>query len=239
MFRLLFLGNVLGRLRWNLVCTWEPISYSFCSSHGCGISARAHVHTVLLYLTNGSADCVQIWPVGFESLPKCFPQAMVSLHVRTCRPRFCISGTAWPIEFNFGVWVGGSWTRCLTQLMGGVSLHVRTCTPRFCISGTAWPIVFKFDMWVGGHKVRAFHRSWVGWGIFARAHVHPRVPIAYMVKIKNGYFLTALGGILCGNGKTSHTKFEANRFTFRGSASDLNLHFVYFYILCPSLGFLS
>ena len=31
----------------------------------------------------------------------------VSLHVRTCRPRFCISGTAWPIEFNFGVWVGG------------------------------------------------------------------------------------------------------------------------------------
>ena len=29
----------------------------------------------------------------------------VSLHVRTCRLRFCISGTAWPIEFNFGVWV--------------------------------------------------------------------------------------------------------------------------------------
>ena len=65
------------------------------------------------------------------------------------------------------------------------------------------------------------------------------VPIAYMGKIKNGYFLTALGGILRGNGKTSHTKFEANRFTFRGGASDLNLHFVYFYILCPSLGFLS
>ena len=31
----------------------------------------------------------------------------VSLHVRTCRPRFCISGTAWPIGFNFGVCVGG------------------------------------------------------------------------------------------------------------------------------------
>ena len=81
------------------------ISYSLCSSHGWGISARAHVHTALLYLTNGSADCIQIWCVGFESLPKCFPQVMgwVSLHVRTCRPRFCISGTAWPIEFNFGV----------------------------------------------------------------------------------------------------------------------------------------
>ena len=31
----------------------------------------------------------------------------VSLHVRTCRPRFCISGTAWSIGFNFGVCVGG------------------------------------------------------------------------------------------------------------------------------------
>ena len=31
----------------------------------------------------------------------------VSLHVRTCRPRFCISGTARPIGFNFGVSVGG------------------------------------------------------------------------------------------------------------------------------------
>ena len=30
----------------------------------------------------------------------------VSLHVCTCTPRFCISGTAWPIVFNFGVWVG-------------------------------------------------------------------------------------------------------------------------------------
>ena len=26
----------------------------------------------------------------------------------------------------------GSWTRCLTQVMGGASLHVRTCTP--CVS---------------------------------------------------------------------------------------------------------
>ena len=34
----------------------------------------------------------------------------VSLHVRTCRdtltPRFCISETAWPIVFKFGMWVG-------------------------------------------------------------------------------------------------------------------------------------
>ena len=31
----------------------------------------------------------------------------VSLHMRTCRPRFCISGTDRPIGFNFGVSVGG------------------------------------------------------------------------------------------------------------------------------------
>ena len=31
----------------------------------------------------------------------------VSLHVRTCTSRFCISGTARPIVFKFGMWVGG------------------------------------------------------------------------------------------------------------------------------------
>ena len=44
----------------------------------------------------------------------------------------------------------------------GVSLHVRTCTPRFYISGTTWSIVFKFGVWVRGHKLRAFHKSMVG-----------------------------------------------------------------------------
>ena len=108
MFRLPSLGNGCA----DCVEIWyalkRPISYSLCSNHGWGISARAHVHTAFLYLTNDSADCVQIWCVGFESLPKCFPQVMggVSLHVRTCRPRFCISGTARPIGLNFGVWVG-------------------------------------------------------------------------------------------------------------------------------------
>ena len=53
----------------------------------------------------------------------CFPQVMggISLHVRTCTPRFCISGMAWPIVFKFGVWVGGyqqgafhkSWVGCI------------------------------------------------------------------------------------------------------------------------------
>ena len=44
--------------------------------HGWGISARAHVHTALLYLRNGSTDGVQIWYVGWRSLSTCFPQVM-------------------------------------------------------------------------------------------------------------------------------------------------------------------
>ena len=105
MFRLLFLGNGWA----DCVEIWYALGNPLATAYAVvtdGVSLHvAHVHTALLYLTNGSADCIQIWCVGFESLPKCFPQVMgwVYLHVRTCRPRFCISGTAWPIGFNFGV----------------------------------------------------------------------------------------------------------------------------------------
>ena len=77
----------------------------------------------LLFLGNGSADFVEIWYALGHPLVTAYAIVTdgVSLHVRTCRPRFCISGTAWPIEFNFGVWVGGhelgachkSWVRYL------------------------------------------------------------------------------------------------------------------------------
>ena len=138
MFRLLYLGNgwadcVVDSVHYwvftcrrsiintntntntNLACTWEPISYSLCSSYGWGISARAHVqrypHTALLYLGNGLVDCVQIWYVGSGSLTKCLPQVMdgVHLHVRTCAPLFhkcspcCFSVTAEPIALKFGM----------------------------------------------------------------------------------------------------------------------------------------
>ena len=53
--------------------------------HGWGISARAHVHIALLYLRNGSTDCVQIWYVGWGSLSTCFPQVMGGVgHLCTC-----------------------------------------------------------------------------------------------------------------------------------------------------------
>ena len=33
-------------------------------------------------------------------------------------------------------------------------------------------------MWVGGHYVSVFHKSWVGWGISARAHEHSHLRIS-------------------------------------------------------------
>ena len=61
----------------------------------------------LLYLGNGWADCVEIWHALGDPLVTAYAVVTdgVSLHVRTCTPRFCISQTAWPIVFKFGVWV--------------------------------------------------------------------------------------------------------------------------------------
>ena len=67
----------------------------------------------LLYLGNGWADCVEIWHALGDPLVTAYAVVTggVSLYVRTCRdtltPRFCISETAWPIVFKFGMWVGG------------------------------------------------------------------------------------------------------------------------------------
>ena len=67
----------------------------------------------LLFLGNGWADCAEIlYALGG---PLVTAYAVVtgeaSLHVRTYRdtrtPRFCISETAWPIVFKFGMWAVG------------------------------------------------------------------------------------------------------------------------------------
>ena len=86
MFRLLFLGNgwadcveIWHALGDPLVTAYAVVTghvQRYGPRHGWGISARAHVHTALLYLRNGSTDCVQIWYVGWGSLSRCFPQAM-------------------------------------------------------------------------------------------------------------------------------------------------------------------
>ena len=130
----------MGRLRWNLACTWGPISYSLCNSHGWGISARAHVqrypHTALLYLGNGLADYVQIWYVGWGSLTDCLPQVMdgVHPHVRTCAPLFhkcppcCFSVMAGPIALKFGVHLEPISCRLCSSHGWGISAraHVHT-----------------------------------------------------------------------------------------------------------------
>ena len=75
----------LGRLSSILVCGLGVMNYVLNTNHGWGISARAHVHTALLYLRNGLTDCVQIWYVGWASLSTCFPQVRGGVgHLCTC-----------------------------------------------------------------------------------------------------------------------------------------------------------
>ena len=93
----------------------------------------------LLLLGNGWADYVEIWHAFGDPLVAAYAVVTsgVSLHVRTCTPRFYISGMARPIVFKFGVWDGGHYLhKCFPQVFGGVPLHVRTCTPYLCISRT-------------------------------------------------------------------------------------------------------
>ena len=56
----------------------------------------------LLFLGNGWVDCVEIWYAFGNPLATAYAVVTdgVSLHVRTCTPRFCISQTARPIVFN-------------------------------------------------------------------------------------------------------------------------------------------
>ena len=69
----------------------------------------------LLFLGNGWTDCAEIVYALGAPLVTAYVVVTdgVSLHVLTCRgtppphtPRFCISGTAWPIVFKFGMCVG-------------------------------------------------------------------------------------------------------------------------------------
>ena len=61
----------------------------------------------LLFLGNGWADCVEIWYALGNPLATAYAVVTdgVSLHVRTCTLRFCISQTARPIVLKFGGWV--------------------------------------------------------------------------------------------------------------------------------------
>ena len=98
--------------------------------HGWGISARAHVHIALLYLRNGSTDCVQICYVGWRPLSTCFPQVMggvghlctcaraplspyLRIRVANCAKTLCVARD--PIVTRF------------TRVEGGVTTFARAC----------------------------------------------------------------------------------------------------------------
>ena len=77
------------------------------------------------------------------------------LHVRTYTPRVCISGTARPIVFKFGVWVGVihyvlsksyEWDMSWSRISPRAHVHTASVSQerlgRLCSN-------FKFGVWVG------------------------------------------------------------------------------------------
>ena len=80
----------------------------------------------LLFLGNGWADCVEIWYAPGNPLATAYAVVTdgVSLHVRTCTTRFCISQTARPIVFKFGVWVSSQYLSALRKSWAG---YLCTC----------------------------------------------------------------------------------------------------------------
>ena len=80
----------------------------------------------LLFLGNGWANFVEIWYALGNPLVTAYGVVTVgvSLLVRTCRPRFCISGTAWPIELNFDVWVSSPYLSAFHKSWVG---YICTC----------------------------------------------------------------------------------------------------------------
>ena len=96
----------LGQLRSNFVCGWGPIILQFPICQTWVASARAHVHTPILYFRNGWADCVQTLCLARDPSVTTSPQVVgvVALRVRACIPLVYISGSAGPIVLKFGVW---------------------------------------------------------------------------------------------------------------------------------------
>ena len=119
----------------------------------------------LLCLGNGWADFVEIWYALGNPLVTAYAvvTAGVSPHVRTCRRRFCISRTAWPIEFNFGVWVlspylsafhkswVGYFCTCARADRASVSQERlgRLCSNLVCGLGVTKYVLFTSQEWGG------------------------------------------------------------------------------------------
>ena len=118
----------------------------------------------LLFLGNGWADCVEIWYALGNPLATAYAVVTdgVSLHIRTCTPRFCISQTTRPIVFKFGVWVSSPYLSAFHKSWVG---YLCTCARahRASVSQERLDRLFKFGTWVGGHKyVLSTSHGWVG-----------------------------------------------------------------------------
>ena len=143
---------------------------------------QRYPHTALLYLRNGLTDCVQIWYVGWGSLTKCLPQVIsgVHLHVRTCASlsHTCSacrhSVTVRPIALKFGMHMETHSLQLMQQSRVG---YLCTCAraDRASVSQERFDrLCSNLVCGLGVTKyIRAFHKSWVGWVISARAHVTP------------------------------------------------------------------
>ena len=100
----------------------------------------------LLLHGNGWADCYEIWYALGDPLVTAYAVVTggVSLHVRTCTPRFRISGTARPSVFKFGVRV---WSHDVSAFhkswVGwGISARTHICT---CARATPPPTSVSQD----------------------------------------------------------------------------------------------
>ena len=137
----------------------------------------------LLFLGNGWADCVEIWYALGNPLVTAYAVVTdgVSLHVRTCRPRFCISGTAWPIEFNFCVWVSSPYLSAFHKSWVG---YLCTCAraDRASVSQKRLDRLCSncVQIWYVGWASLStcFPQVSGGWGISARAHVHSHLRVS-------------------------------------------------------------
>ena len=108
----------------------------------------------LLFLGNGWADCVEIWYALGNPLVTAYAVVTggVSLHMRTCTPRFCISQTARPIVFKFGVWVSSHYLSAFHKSWVGY-----LCTCARADQSMEWTGLIR---WI--HNPVQSRRIWIG-----------------------------------------------------------------------------
>ena len=126
----------------------------------------------LLFLGNGWVDCVEIWYALGNPLATAYAVVTdgVSLHVRTCTPRFCISQTARPIVFKFGVWVSGHYLSAFHKSWVG---YLCTCARADRTSVSQERLgqlrsILVCELGVMNYVLNTIH----GWSISARAHAY-------------------------------------------------------------------